>query len=181
MIDASYNSDTVFLHKQWDKQVFKYKLDKGSLIMMPKPPGANQLPGFIQYLKSRDVNVMVSLLQFEEINSFSLVNEGFECEAQAIDFINFQIKDHSTPQFFVPFNHLIEKLCKEIKKDRNIAIHCYAGIGRTGIIAASLLIKMGMQVDEALIALSQTRGLRVPETLQQITWLHRHSELLTNN
>ena len=62
---------------------------------------------------------------------------------------------------------------------KNLAIHCYAGIGRTGLIAASILIKMGMQVDEALIKLSQTRGLRVPETIQQITWLHHHAEQLS--
>ena len=178
MTDASYSSDMIFLHKQWDKGVFTYAMDSGSITMMPKPPGGSQLNAYIQYLKSRKINVLVSLLQYQEMVTHALINEGSECETASIKFINFHIKDHDTPQFFVPFNHLIHQLVNHIEKGENIAIHCYAGIGRTGLIAASILIKMGMQVDEALIKLSQVRGLRVPETIQQITWLHHHAEQL---
>ena len=179
MIDASYNSDMVFLHKQWDKNVFTYEMEHGSITMMPKPPGASQLSAYIQYLKNKNIDILVSLLQYKEVISHSLSNEGVECEELAIEFINFPIKDHSTPQFFIPYNQLIEQLVKRIESGKNIAIHCYAGIGRTGLIAASILIKMGMQVDEALIKLSRVRGLRVPETIQQITWLHRHDEQMS--
>lgn len=181
MTETSYNADMVFLHKQWDKNVFTFEMEHGSISLMPKPPGGSQLPAYIQFLKSRNIDVLVSLLQYEEIISHSLLNEGIECEELSIEFINFPIKDHSTPQFIIPFNHLIEQLVKRIESKKNIAIHCYAGIGRTGLIAASILIKMGIQVDEALIKLSQTRGLRVPETIQQITWLHHHSEQLSNH
>ena len=181
MTDTSYNSDMIFLHKQWDKSVFTYDMDHGSITMMPKPPGGSKLAAYINYLKSRNINVLISLLQYQEIVSHSLSNEGFECEELDIEFINFHIKDHSTPQFFVPFNQLIEQLVMKLESGKNIAIHCYAGIGRTGLIAASILIKMGMQVDGALIKLSQTRGLRVPETIQQITWLHRHADQLSNH
>lgn len=178
MNKASFNSDMVFLHKQWDKKVFQHHCETGSITMMPKPPGGEQLSSYIQFLAQRGINVLVSLLQFEEINSFSLINEGTHCETLDIEFINFQIKDHSIPQFFLPFNQLIEKLYADLKMGKNIAIHCYAGIGRTGLIAASLLIKTGLDVDSALIKLSKTRGLRVPETIEQISWLHHHAEQL---
>ncbi len=179
MINTSNDSEKVFLYKQWDKSLFCYVLEKGSITMMPKPVGGEQLSAYIEFLKYRDVDVLVSLLQFEEMNTHLLVNEGFECEAQGIEFINFQIKDHDVPQFIVPFNHLVEKLSSDLQQGKNIAIHCYAGIGRTGMLAASLLIKQGMQIDEALIDLSRTRGLRVPETIQQITWLHHHIDELS--
>jgi len=179
MTETTYNSDTIFLHKQWDKNVFTYEMEHSSISMMPKPLGGSQLKAYIQFLKSKNIDVLISLLQYEEIVSYKLLNEGIESEELSIEFINFHIKDHSTPQFFVPFNHLIEQLVKRIKSGKNIAIHCYAGIGRTGLVAASILIKMGMQVDEALIKLSKTRGLRVPETIQQITWLHHHADQLS--
>lgn len=181
MNKVSYNSDRIFIHKQWDKQVFKHELSKGSISLMPKPPGGEQLADYIEYLQNRDVHVLVSLLQFDEVNSYSLINEGSHCKDFDIEFVNFQIKDHDVPAFFLPFNQLIEKLANDIKLDKNIAIHCYAGIGRTGITAASILIKLGLQVDSALIKLSQTRGLRVPETLEQISWLHHHAEQLCPN
>ena len=179
MNKASFNSDTAFLHKHWDKQVFLHKLDKGSITMMPKPPGGMQLASYIEYLQKRDINILVSLLQFDEVSTFSLINEGSECELLDIEFINFQIKDHGVPQFFLPFNQLITKLTNDIKLGKNIAIHCYAGIGRTGLVASSILIKLGLQVDSALIQLSQCRGLKVPETIGQISWLHHHSQQLS--
>ena len=181
MVKASFNSDLVFLYKQWDKMVFQHHSETGSITMMPKPPRGNQLSSYIQYLSQRKIDVLVSLLQFQEVNSFALVNEGTHCETHNIEFINFQIKDHSIPQFFLPFNQLIEKLYIDLKLGKNIAIHCYAGIGRTGLTAAALLIKSGLDVDSALIALSQTRGLRVPETIEQITWLHHHAEQLAGH
>jgi protein-tyrosine phosphatase len=178
MNKVSYNSDRVFIHKQWDKRVYRHTLSKGSISLMAKPPGGKLLPDYIDYLSNKNVQVVVSLLQFDEINNFSLVNEGSHCKNFGIEFINFQIKDHDVPAFFLPFNQLIEKLTQDVKEGKNIAIHCFAGIGRTGLTAASILIKLGMQVDIALIQLSQTRQLRVPETMDQISWLHHHAEQL---
>ena len=178
MADSSYSSDLLFLHKQWDKNIFKYQLEVGSIILMPKPPGGVQLESYIDFLSHREINVLVSLLQYDEINAHALINENTHSETNSIEYINFQIQDHSVPQFFIPFNQLVENLTNHIKSGGNIAIHCYAGIGRTGILAASILIKLGMQVDDALINLSKVRGLRVPETLEQISWLHHHADEL---
>jgi protein-tyrosine phosphatase len=181
MNKASYNSDKIFIHKQWDKGLYTHEFANGSLTMMPKPPGGEQLPSYIEYLNHRNIHLVVSLLQFDEINSYLLVNEGSVCKDYGIDFINFPIKDHDVPQFFLPFNQLIEKLVADGRSGKNIAIHCYAGIGRTGMTAASMLIKMGEQVDSALITLSKARGLRVPETIGQISWLHHHAEQLSTS
>lgn len=178
MGNVTFNSDRLFLHKQWKKNIFRLKLGKGSITMMPKPAGGTQLKSYMEFLHSQGVDILVSLLQFDEVNRFGLVSEGSECQGLGIEFINFAIQDHRVPQFFIPFNQLINKLSIDIQQDKNIAIHCLAGIGRTGITAASLLIKQGISVDDALIKLSKIRDLRVPETLEQITWLHQNSEQL---
>jgi protein-tyrosine phosphatase len=181
MSNASSSTDNVFIYKQWDRQLFRCELENGSITLMPKPPGADQLPAFVEYLQHKKIDVLVSLLQFDEVNRHGLIHSDSECQAHNINYINYQIKDHSVPQFFLPFNQLIESLHQDLQAGKNIAIHCYAGIGRTGLTAASVLIKQGMKVDEALIKLSQTRGLRVPETLEQITWLHHNAQQLLQN
>lgn len=181
MNKGSFNAETAFLHKHWSKQLYKYDLDPGSITMMPRPPGGSQLGHFIEYLSSSGIDVLVSMLQFEEAKSLSLINEGSECESHNIEFINFPIQDHNVPQFFLPFNQLVTKLANDVKHGKNIAVHCYAGIGRTGLLASSILIKLGMEVDFSLINLSQCRGLRVPETIDQITWLHHHFHQLSPN
>lgn len=178
MSQVTTNSDKIFMFKQWKKKIFPLKLEKGSIIMMPKPPGGVQLHAYSEFLKSINVDIVVSLLQQAEVEQFSLVQEGHFCREQCIEYINFPIQDHSIPQFFTTYNRLIGNLATSLNQGKLIAIHCYAGIGRTGLTAASLLIKNGVQVDLALMDLSKARGQRVPETLEQITWLHRHKKQL---
>lgn len=178
MKTRSYSSDIIFLHKQWENKLYKFESEKGSIIMMPHPPGSTQLEYYIPFLQKEGVDILVSMLANEETQSLNLISEASLCELHDIEFINFSLQDHSVPQFFVPFNQLIEKLSNEFRQGKNIAIHCYAGIGRTGLTAASILIKNGFHVDMALLELSRIRKRKVPETLEQITWLHRHADEL---
>lgn len=153
-----------------------YSVDKGSLTLMPAPPGNQQLRPFAKFLKSQNISTVVSLLQADEAQSLGLGFEESILAEESIEFINFPIKDHSVPGFILPFKSLINRLCADLKQKKKIAIHCYAGIGRTGILAASVLIRKGYAVDFALLELSQVRGTRVPETLEQISWLHRYED-----
>ena len=181
MLNKPENPDRVFLYKSWSQQLYPLQLKQGSITMMPRPPGSHQLKVFASFLASQSIDKVVSLLQIKEANSLGLEFEETELEKQGVEFINFQIKDHNVPQFILPFNQLVQILTEDIKQGKNIAIHCYAGIGRTGMLAAAVLINLGERVDSALIKLSKTRGLRVPETLQQISWLHHYEDQLSKS
>ena len=69
-----------------------------------------------------------------------------------------------------------EKLDEMLRQGRNVAIHCRQGIGRSGMIAAALLVKKGTAVDSALKLISQIRGLPVPETPEQRDWVRDFSK-----
>jgi protein-tyrosine phosphatase len=153
VLNKPENPDLVFLYKNWSQQLYTLKLDMGSITMMPKPPGANQLSAFSSFLASQPIHKVVSLLQINEAISLGLEFEETQFDKQGIEFINFQIKDHNVPQFILPFNQLVKILAEDLNQGKNIAIHCYAGIGRTGILAAALLINLGESVDSALIKL----------------------------
>lgn len=176
MLNKPENPDLVFLYKNWSQQLYTLKLNMGSITMMPRPPGSNQLEEFSSFLASQSINKVISLLQNNEAQTLGLNFEESALQKEGIDFINFQIKDHSVPQFILPFNQLVSVLLEDLKCGKNLAIHCYAGIGRTGILAAALMINLGESVDSALIKLSKVRGLRVPETIQQISWLHQYED-----
>lgn len=63
-----------------------------------------------------------------------------------------------------------------------VAIHCRAGIGRSSLIAACVLLKLGTREDEIFPLLSRVRGVAVPDTSAQIQWLskfRRESETTT--
>ena len=75
------------------------------------------------------------------------------------------------------FVEVIKKLLKEIKKGTDLVVHCRAGIGRTGIVAAALLIAEGARTDDAFSRVSAARGVKVPDTEEQ----RKFNERLTEN
>ena len=54
---------------------------------------------------------------------------------------------------------------------RSIAIHCRAGIGRSSLVAASVLICLGTRPGEALRLIGNARGVPVPATDDQRDWV----------
>jgi hypothetical protein len=63
----------------------------------------------------------------------------------------FPIPDRSAPANTTAFAGLLDRLCQLLRSPANIVvIHCAAGVGRTGMVAASLLVRLGIPCEEAL-------------------------------
>ena len=65
-----------------------------------------------------------------------------------IEFRRFPITDHGIPDSADAFLELIGDLYDASAKDRGIVAHCLAGIGRSTMVAASLLVRSGLTLDE---------------------------------
>ena len=65
----------------------------------------------------------------------------------------------------------IEDLDGDLAAGKNVSIHCRQGIGRAGLVAASLLVARGMQPAGAFERISLARGVAVPETAEQRAWV----------
>ncbi len=63
------------------------------------------------------------------------------------------------------------RLYREAAGGLNTVVHCRAGIGRTGIIAAGVLLHCGFEPQEAIEHISEQRGVAVPDTQEQIDWV----------
>ena len=50
-------------------------------------------------------------------------------------------------------------------------MHCYGGVGRSGLTAITLLIKNGFDLEEAIELASEKRKYPVPQTEQQVKML----------
>ena len=73
----------------------------------------------------------------------------------------------------------LEKLNRMLSDGKNILVHCRQGIGRTGLVAACLLVKNGMSPGAAVDLVSAARGLPVPETTEQRDWIERYAPAFT--
>jgi len=85
----------------------------------------------------------------------------------------YPIPDRGVPQSFRGTISLLRSLSALLDEGKNVAVHCRQGIGRSGMIAASLLIGSGTSAQKALETVSAARGQTVPETAEQVEWIRQ--------
>ena len=137
----------------------------GQLFIMPKPSG-EWLHDDLKYYRSVGVDTVISMLESDEILELSLQKEGMLCADNMLDFINFPIQDRGLPKFD-DFKNLVLNITERLKDNEGVAIHCRAGIGRSGMLVCSVLAALIGSAENAIEIVSKARGVRVPDTQEQ--------------
>jgi protein-tyrosine phosphatase len=141
------------------------------LAIIPRPRGGDWLDDEIRNLRRDGVDVLVSLLTSEEEDELGLNREADACREADVEFYNFRITDRQFPASTQAFRNFIAELRTLRLQGKNIGAHCRAGIGRSSLLLASLLLTEGYAVEDAFDLISEARGLQVPDTLEQIEWV----------
>jgi protein-tyrosine phosphatase len=142
----------------------------GRLAIMARPRAGDWLDDEIDNWRAAGVEVVVSLLEREEEVELGLESEADTCRSRNIEFIRFPIADRGVP----PDRDAAIKLAQLLSSsDRATAIHCRAGIGRSSLMAALVLIQRGISPDDALDLIQLARGVRVPDTDDQREWIRQ--------
>ena len=142
----------------------------GRIALVARPRGGEWLEDEVQAWAKVGLDIIVSMLEAEEVDSFSLEQEAELCVANNIEFFNFPVTDRSVPKLNAEFLKFTEKLRKSLTEGKNIGIHCRQSIGRAPVLAAVLMILFGIEPNEAFRQLSVARGIKVPETNEQSSW-----------
>lgn len=143
----------------------------GRLAIMPRPRGGDWLRGELASLQSRGVTDLVSVLQPAEEVELRLQSEEQICAGLGLRFHRHAIKDRGIP-LQPGFDDFIASLVPILTHQGFIAIHCRAGIGRSTVAAAALLCRSGLSAEEALTVISHARGWEVPDTEEQLDFIH---------
>lgn len=146
------------------------QIGAGRLFIMPCPD-ADHLKDDLIYFRTRGVRAVASLLETREAESCGLEHEAALCKQVGLSFTHFPIRDRRVPTDEKAFQALVNQLYHSLYEGENLAIHCYAGIGRTGVLAACLMIKDGMTPQDAVDLLSEVRGHNMPQTQEQYDFL----------
>lgn len=149
-----------------------YKLihSSGFLAIMPRPAG-EWLTEEICALRDAGVGVVVSLLTEEEAHELGLQGEEKVCQSCGIQFISHPIPDRGIPQSVSALAMLAEGLQSQMSKGLRVLIHCRAGIGRSSLVAAAVLLREGCAPADAFALISRARRVECPDTAQQADWL----------
>ena len=143
----------------------------GRVAVSPRPRGGDWLSDDVAEWKRDGVSTVVSLLERQEQQELDLQNERDEVQRQGLDFVSLPIPDRHVPPSEATLAQALEELDRTLSGGRNVLIHCRQGVGRSGLVAACLLVKKGMSPGAALEKISSTRGVQVPETEEQREWI----------
>jgi protein-tyrosine phosphatase len=142
----------------------------GRLGIAARPRADDWLDDEIELWRTAPVNVVVCLLEPQEVHELGLAAERDRCVAAGITFLSLPIQDRGVPPSLAKARDVVA-ICKmRLTAGDSVIIHCRAGIGRSSMIAACVLIALGYDAEEAFNMIGVARGLPVPDTLAQAEW-----------
>jgi protein-tyrosine phosphatase len=149
-----------------------------SMAIVARPRGNGSLEDELLAMRREGIDVLVSLLTTAEQQDLGLSLEGETCEKVGIEYVNFPITDHGLPASLPEFGLLVKQLQKKLDGGKHVGAHCFACIGRSSVLMASLMCAQGISAHDAFMRLGAARGFPVPETLQQMKWVEQFARSL---
>jgi len=118
--------------------------------------------------------IVLTLLESHEMDLLEVQRLPQEVEARGMRWLHLPIRDGSIPEEVFELQWRAQKrhFCGTLKRDGRVLVHCRGGLGRTGMVAARLLVEFGMTPENAILAVRQVRE-RAIETTEQEAYVHR--------
>ncbi|MEV6611626.1 hypothetical protein [Kutzneria sp. NPDC051319] len=137
----------------------------GRLSTMAKPR-LKDLPT----LRAAGVDILVCALTDEDLAHAGLTDEPKAAVDAGLEFVHLPIPDWTVPDRdeILP---TLRDLAARLDAGAGIVTHCWAGIGRSSLLAASIMVLRGLDPDDAWTRITQARGHQVPDTEQQREWV----------
>ena len=143
----------------------------GRLAVVARPCGGDWLYDEFASLCRAGIQTVVSLLEPEEALELGLAAEHEAATASGVQFLVCPIPDRGVPASTDAAFAALYQIAAKLESGENVALHCRQGIGRAGMMTAGALKILGLSTTSAVSAVSQARGLEIPETPEQLAWL----------
>jgi protein-tyrosine phosphatase len=148
------------------------------LAILARPRGGDWLGDEINSWREQGIQVVVSMLVRSEVDELGLAEEANLAAAAGMEFILLPVPDRGVPPTSKEFAAIVARLSGWMGRGKAVGIHCRAGIGRSAMLAAALLISDGLSPAEAFDRVKTARGCPVPDTPEQRRWVEQFAENL---
>jgi protein-tyrosine phosphatase len=151
---------------------------------MAHPRGGPDLADEMAGLARAGVDVFVSALTWEEDRRLGLTEAAAAAAEAGIEFLSFPIADRGVPraQDIAGDSDVVAlgvRLAAHVRAGRFVVTQCFAGIGRSTLLAAVTLVMLGAGPQTALHLVSEARGLPVPDNDVQRHWFYEFAETIS--
>lgn len=137
----------------------------GDLVLMPCPgrrPGASRqslLHEELTELRTLGVTWLVTLMERREMEGFGIGRLGEDVAAFGMNWAHMPIADFCAPdeafeQQWLRYGPAIQDFLVD---GGRLGLHCLAGLGRTGTVAARILVELGYSPPRAVTAVRKAR------------------------
>lgn len=144
-------------------------------------PWERDLLADLKVLNEWGATALVTLMETHELDQLGVSELGQATMSIGMAWFHLPIRDVSIPDaiFETAWVTSGQALRERISNGQGVVVHCRGGLGRTGVIAARLLIELGEQPNRALDMVRSVRPGAV-ETAQQEEYVLRLSNSATS-
>lgn len=146
-------------------------LERGALSIVPRPRGGDWLEDELKQLRRAGVTAVVSMLEPAEERELDLTQERPLAVAHGLEFFGHPVPDRGVPNSRIAFDAVVQRLVERLNAGAHVAVHCRQSVGRSSLVVISILLRLGVTLEQAVVTVAAARGLEVPETPQQRAWL----------
>ncbi|AFJ03243.1 phosphatase family protein, putative [Methylophaga frappieri] len=146
-------------------------LPNGGRFLFTSCPGTQEasMGDALQTFVKAGASVVVTVLPDEEMASLQVPELGQQVVTNGLQWFQLPVKDNAKPDqaFLALLSGVKSTLISHIQQRETIVIHCRGGSGRTGLIAAVLLLECGYHWDQvkALVQSARPKALTLPQHL----------------
>ena len=111
-------------------------------------------------IKTWGADAVVTLMESTELDLYGVCDLPGKVQDLGMNWIHLPIQDEHAPtkQFDLAWQMEGKALVERLISEQRILLHCKGGLGRTGTVAAKLLIEFGCSADEAIAMVRNARS-----------------------
>jgi protein-tyrosine phosphatase len=142
----------------------------GKLYLSAMPGYYSSFEEDARLISDFDISQVFCLATFPEIKMKAPeYATAIRADALPWQWLGFPVEDYDAPDDRVRFLEMARSIADRLRDGEHLLIHCAAGIGRTGMLAALVLMVLGVERSDALIRVNAAGG--NPESPSQQAFL----------
>lgn len=145
---------------------------KGGSVYQPGVTHDRSVTEDMQTLAQQGTNVIAPLIEDFEFDLLGMDGYHDAAATHLIEIAPYPIPDQHAPHDPRDFAAYIDELMTHLLDGRSVVVHCRGGLGRAGLTAACLLVQGGLNPEDAIALVRDTRSPHAIETAQQEQFIH---------